>query len=239
MYMGEIMENIFIRSEMLYGENSTAILKNSKVAVFGIGGVGSYVCEALARCGVGNLTLIDNDTVSFSNINRQLVALHSTVGKYKTDVMAERIKDINPSCNVTALNMFYTPESHFDISSFDYIVDAIDTVASKIHLAVLCQEKNIPLISCMGAGNKLDPTAFKVTDIFKTSGCPLARVMRKELKARGVKKLKVVYSTEAPITPLPLEASEGRRQTPGSCAFVPSVAGLICAGEVIKDIVGI
>ena len=237
--MGEIMENIFIRSEMLYGENSTAILKNSKVAVFGIGGVGSYVCEALARCGVGNLTLIDNDTVSFSNINRQLVALHSTVGKYKTDVMAERIKDINPSCNVTALNMFYTPESDFDISSFDYIVDAIDTVASKIHLAVLCQEKNIPLISCMGAGNKLDPTAFKVADIFETSGCPLARVMRKELKARGVKKLKVVYSTEAPITPLPLEASEGRRQTPGSCAFVPSVAGLVCAGEVIKDIVGI
>ena len=237
--MGEIMENIFIRSEMLYGENSTAILGDAKVAVFGIGGVGSYVCEALARCGIGNLTLIDNDTVSFSNINRQLVALHSTVGKYKTEIMAERIKDINPSCNVTPLNMFYTPESDFDISSFDYIVDAIDTVSSKIHLAVLCQEKNIPLISCMGAGNKLDPTAFKVTDIFKTSGCPLARVMRKELKARGVKKLKVVYSTEEPITPVPLEETEGRRQTPGSCAFVPSVAGLICAGEVIKDIVGI
>ena len=233
------MENIFLRSEMLYGEDSTEKLKNSSVAIFGIGGVGSYTAEALARCGVGSITLIDNDTVSYTNINRQLVALHSTVGKQKTKVMAERIKDINPLCNVTTLNMFYTAESELDLTKFDYVVDAIDTVSSKIHLAVLCQEKNIPLISCMGAGNKLDPTAFEVTDIFKTSGCPLARVMRKELKAKGVKKLKVVYSTEAPVTPLPLENQEGRRQTPGSCAFVPSVAGLICAGEVVKDIVGI
>ncbi len=230
------MENIFIRSEMLY---KTDKIKKVKVAVFGIGGVGSYAAEALARCGVGSITLIDNDTVSYSNINRQLVALHSTVGKLKTEVMAERIKDINPDCNVTPLNMFYTPESDFDLCQFDYIVDAIDTVSSKIHLAVLAQEKNISIISCMGAGNKLDPTAFKVADIFETSGCPLARVMRKELKARGVKKLKVVYSTEPPITPLPLDNQEGRRQTPGSCAFVPSVAGLIAAGEVVKDIVEI
>lgn len=233
------MENIFLRSEMLYGESSTRILKNSKVAVFGIGGVGSYTAEALARCGVGNITLIDNDTVSYTNINRQLVALHSTVGKQKTQVMAERIKDINPDCNVTALNMFYTPESDLDLTQFDYIVDAIDTVSSKIHLAVICFEKKLPLISCMGAGNKLDPTAFKVADIFETSGCPLARVMRKELKAKGIKKLKVVYSTEVPITPLPLDNQEDRRHTPASCAFVPSVAGLIAAGEVVKHIVGI
>lgn len=233
------MENIFLRSEMLYGESSTNILKSSKVAVFGIGGVGSYTAEALARCGVGNITLIDNDTVSYTNINRQLVALHSTVGKQKTQVMSERIKDINPHCNVTALNMFYTPESNLDLTQFDYIVDAIDTVSSKIHLAVICFEKNIPLISCMGAGNKLDPTAFKIADIFETSGCPLARVMRKELKSKGVKKLKVVYSTEAPITPLPLDCQEGRHRTPASCAFVPSVAGLIAAGEVVKHIVGI
>ena len=233
------MENIFLRSEMLYGENSTEKLKNSSVAIFGIGGVGSYTAEAIARCGVGNITLIDNDTVSFTNINRQLVALHSTVGKPKTEVMAERIKDINPLCNVTVFNMFYTSESDLDLSQFDYVVDAIDTVSSKIHLAVLCEKQNIPLVSCMGAGNKLDPTAFKVADIFETSGCPLARVMRKELKAKGVKKLKVVYSTEAPRTPLPLEKSEGRRQTPGSCAFVPSVAGLVAAGEVVKHIVGI
>lgn len=233
------MENIFLRSEMLYGKNSTDILNKSKVAVFGIGGVGSYTAEALARCGVGNLTLIDNDTVSYTNINRQLVALHSTVGKLKTDVMAQRIRDINPNCNVSSVNMFYTSESNFDLSEYDYIVDAIDTVSSKIHLAVVAQEQNIPIISCMGAGNKLDPTAFKVADIFETSGCPLARVMRKELKAKGVKKLKVVYSTEAPVTPLPLDSQDGRRQTPGSCAFVPSVAGLIAAGEVVKDIVGI
>ena len=233
------MENIFIRSEMLYGKSSTDILKKAKVAVFGIGGVGSYTAEALARCGIGNITLIDNDTVSYTNINRQLVALHSTVGKFKTQVMAERIKDINPDCNVTAINMFYTPETDFPLSDFDYIVDAIDTVSSKIHLAVVAQRENIPLISCMGAGNKLDPTAFKIADIFETSGCPLARVMRKELKAKGVKKLKVVYSSEPPITPHPLENQEGRRQTPGSCAFVPSVAGLIAAGEVVKNIVGI
>ena len=233
------MENIFLRSEMLYGTNSTEILKKSKVAVFGIGGVGSYTAEGLARCGVGNITLIDNDTVSYTNINRQLIALHSTLGKQKTQVMSDRIKDINPLCNVTVLNMFYTPESNLDLSRFDYIVDAIDTVSSKIHLAVICFEKNIPLISCMGAGNKLDPTAFKVADIFETSGCPLARVMRKELKAKGVKKLKVVYSTETPVTPLPLDNQEGRRQIPASCAFVPSVAGLIAAGEVVKHIVGI
>ena len=237
--MGEIMENIFLRSEMLYGENSTNILKKASVAIFGVGGVGSYVAEALARCGIGTITLIDNDTVSYTNINRQLVALHSTVGRQKTEVMAERIKDINPECNVIPLNMFYTAESELDLEQFDYIVDAIDTVSSKIHLATVCFEKNIPVISCMGAGNKLDPTAFKISDIFETSGCPLARVMRKELKAKGVKKLKVVFSTEAPITPLPLENQEGRRQTPGSCAFVPSVAGLIAAGEVVKDIVGI
>lgn len=226
------------RTEMLLGKDTVEILKTKKVIVFGVGGVGGYVCEALARTGIGHIGLVDNDTVSLSNINRQIIALHSTVGKSKVEVMKERIMDINPEIAVKTYNMFFTPENsnEIDLSKYDYVVDAIDTVSGKIELAVLCQGAKIPIISSMGAGNKLDPTAFKVSDIYKTSVCPLARVMRTELKKRGIKKLKVVYSEEKPISRETDEGQKGKR-IPASIAFVPSVAGLIVASEVIKDLI--
>ena len=224
------------------GADGIKKLKSARVAVFGVGGVGSYAVEALARSGVGALDLIDDDVVSQTNINRQLIALHSTIGRAKVEVAAERIADINPDCAVRAYKTFYTPETagQFDFSQYDYVVDAIDNVSGKIALAGQAQEAGVPIISAMGAGNKLDPTAFEVADIYKTSVCPLARVMRRELKRRGIKRLKVVYSKEEALTPLDSEEENGvhqKRQTPGSVAFVPSVTGLIIAGEVIKDLV--
>ena len=249
-------ESRFSRTELLLGQDSIRKLSEKRVAVFGIGGVGGYVTEALARSGVGALDLIDKDTVSISNINRQIIALTSTVGKYKTEVMKERILDINPDLQVKTYNMFYLPETadQFDFTRYDYVVDAIDTVTGKIALVLHAQRDNVPVISSMGAGNKLDASQFEVADIYKTSVCPLARVMRYELKKRGVKKLKVVYSKEKPITPIDDMAIScrehcvcppgtkrkctARRAIPGSNAFVPSVVGLIIAGEVVKDLVG-
>ena len=232
--------NPFIRSELLLGEGSTEKLRNSRVIVFGVGGVGSYTVEALARSGIGHITLVDNDDVAESNINRQLIATVSTVGQSKVEVAQKRILDINPDCQVTALKEFVTKDNTdiFGLSDYDYIVDAIDTVSAKIALAVEADTKGIPMISSMGTGNKLDGTRFEISDIYKTSVCPLARVMRYELKKRGVKKLKVVYSKEEPLTPAPAETeNSSRRQTPGSVPFVPGVAGLIIAGEVIKDLI--
>ena len=235
--------NQFSRTELLLGAEAMEKLKNSRVAVFGVGGVGGYAVEALARSGVGTLDLIDDDTVSESNINRQIVALRSTVGLPKVEVAAARVKDINPECVVNTHKAFYLPETadRFEFSEYDYVIDAIDTVTGKIGLVMQANDAGVPIISSMGAGNKLDPTAFKVADIYKTSVCPLARVMRRELKKRGIKKLKVVYSEEEAMTPLPdLTPESGghkKRMTPGSVAFVPSVAGLILAGEVIKDLV--
>ncbi len=231
------MSEQFSRTERLIGAVAIEKLKNSHVAVFGIGGVGSYTVEALARAGVGTLTLVDSDAVAESNINRQIIALHSTVGRDKVDVAAERIADINPSCTVYPCKKFVLPENmaDFDFDKFDYIVDCIDTVSAKISLAEIATEKNIKIIASMGTGNKLNPLLFEVCDIYKTSVCPLARVMRTELKKRGVKKLKVLYSKEEPIK---IEnVSEGnRRAVPASISFVPSAAGLIIAGEVIKDL---
>ena len=230
-----------IRTAMLLGESGVDRLRQARVAVFGVGGVGGYTCEALARAGVGALDLFDMDRVSLSNINRQIVALHSTVGRYKTEVMAERIRDINPDCRVTVHNVFYLPENaaDFPLEQYDYVVDAVDTVSAKIELALRSEAAGVPLISAMGAGNKLDPTRFEVTDLSKTSGCPLARVMRRELKVRGINHLKVVYSTE-PVASIPADAptveQENGKRAPGSLSFVPSVAGLILAGEVIKDL---
>lgn len=235
----------FSRTSILIGRKNIEKLQNAKVAVFGIGGVGSFTCEAIARAGIGNITLVDNDTVSLTNINRQLVALHSTVGKLKTEVMAERINDINPSANVICKNVFFSKDTleQFSFQEFDYVIDAIDSVSSKLLLIEKCTEYKIPIISCMGAGNKLDPTKFEVTDIFKTSVCPLAKVMRYELRKRGIKKLKVVYSKEEAITPVVEETDKeelnGKRSLPGSVSFVPSVAGLIIGGEVIKDLIEI
>ncbi len=231
----------FSRTEMLFGAEGMEKLKNARVAVFGVGGVGGYAFEALARSGVGALDLVDDDVVSLSNINRQLIALHSTIGKPKVEVAAARIADINPACRVTTHQKFYTPATagEFDFSKFDYIIDAIDTVSGKIALAVQAQASDTPLIASMGTGNKLDPTMFEVADIYETSVCPLARVMRRELKRRGVRRLKVVYSREDALTPQDGEtepAVHQKRATPGSVAFVPSVAGLILAGEVIKDL---
>ncbi len=228
----------FLRSEMILGENSTNILKNKNVILFGLGGVGSYTAEALARSGIGRLTLVDSDTVSVTNINRQLCALHSTVGLPKVEVIRERIKDINPECTVTAIQKFYLPENsdEFTLNEYDYIADAIDTVSAKIDLAVKSQELDVPLISCMGTGNKLDPTQFKISDIFKTNGCPLCRVMRNELRKRGVKKLNVVWSSEEAIKPASSSECTGKRQTPGSLPFVPPVAGMIMAGKIITDL---
>ena len=243
----------FSRTRLVFGKEAMDRLKGSRVAVFGVGGVGGYTVEALARSGVGAIDIIDDDKVCLTNINRQIIATTKTVGKYKVDVAKERIEEINPDCKVTAFRTFYMPETadQFDFTQYDYVVDAIDTVTGKIALIENAKKAGTPIISSMGAGNKVDPTAFEVADIYKTSVCPLARVMRYELKRRGIKKLKVVYSKEKPI---PLIADEdpngengclskadkvpGKRQVPGSTAFVPSVAGLIIAGEVIKDIIG-
>lgn len=229
------MDERFIRTSLVVGESGVDKLNNITVAVFGVGGVGGFVCEALARSGVGNLKLYDGDTVAVSNINRQIIALTSTVGKFKADVMKQRIFDINPCAKVEANNNFLTPEnaSQLDFSNVDYIVDAVDDVKAKIELAKIADKHKIKIISAMGAGNKLDPTQFEVSDIFKTSVCPLARIMRRELKNIGIKKLKVVYSKETPKNP-PYKI-EGEK-TVGSLAFVPSVMGLIMAGEVIKDL---
>ena len=236
------MEEQYSRSELLLGHEAIEKLRHSRVAVFGVGGVGGYAVEALARCGVGTLDLIDNDTVSISNMNRQIIALHSTVGRLKTEVAAERVHDIDPDIKVNVHSVFFMPETAdcFDFSQYDYVIDAIDTVTGKIEIIMRAQAAGVPVLSAMGAGNKLDPTAFRVTDIYKTKGCPLARVMRRELKKRGVKKLTVVYSEEEPITPLQggEDPQNGRRSVPGSVSFVPSAAGLIAAGEVIKGLIG-
>ena len=228
----------FSRTALLLGDEAIEKLKNSRVAVFGVGGVGGYVVEALARSAVGTLDLIDKDTVSLSNINRQIIALHSTVGQLKTEVAAARARDINPDITVHTHNVFYLPETaqDFDFSAYDYVVDAIDTVSGKIALVEQAKANNTPIISSMGAGNKLDATAFEVADITKTSVCPLARVMRRELKKRGIEHLKVVYSKEEPLSST-LTDDESGKAIPGSIAFVPSVVGLIIAGEVIKDLV--
>ena len=240
------MQNQFSRTELLLGKEAMDKLASSRVAVFGVGGVGGFAAEALARSGIGALDLVDNDTVSLSNLNRQIIALHSTVGRKKTDAAAERILDINPAVKLKTWSLFYGPDtaSLFDFREYDYVVDAIDTVTGKIALVMQAREAGVPIICSMGAGNKLDPAAFEVADIYATSVDPLARVMRTELKKRGIKKLKVVYSREKPI-PAAVDAepgedpAAGRRTVPGSIAFVPSAAGLILAGEVIKDLTGI
>jgi len=228
---------MFSRSEMLLGKENQEKLKNSSVAVFGIGGVGGHCVLALARAGVGSITLVDNDVVSVSNINRQAVAFCDTIGKQKTEVMKEMLLKINPEIKVETKNVFFLPENayEFDFSKFDYIVDAIDTVSGKLALVERAKENDVKIISAMGAGNKLNPTDFEVADIFKTSGCPLARVMRKELKSRGIKSLKVVYSKEKVLKPI-VETGD---RTPGSVSFVPSVVGIIMASEVVKDITGV
>lgn len=264
---GGYMEYQFSRTGLLLGEKAVDYLNSCRVAVFGVGGVGGYTVEALARSGIGTIDIIDNDKVCLSNINRQIIATHKTIGRDKVDVMKERILEINPNATVHVHKCFFLPETReqFDFSKYDYVVDAVDTVTAKIELVMACKEANVPIISSMGAGNKLDPTAFEVADIYKTSVCPLARVMRRELKKRDVKNLKVVYSKEEAMTPIELtgffnEADEEKemssqtesekkdiamledsrntkkRATPGSIAFVPSVAGLIIAGEVIKDL---
>ena len=234
------MSGQFIRTEMLIGEEGLNTLLSSRVCVFGVGGVGGYTVEALARSGVGRIDLVDADTVCESNINRQIIATHKTLGMYKVDAEKERILEINPGCEVNVFRMFYLPENagEIDMSVYDYVVDAVDTVTAKIEIIKRAKEAGIPVISSMGAANKLDPTAFEVADIYKTQVCPLAKVMRRELKKRGIESLKVVYSREEAIKPLQLEEEEtGRRVTPASIAFVPSVAGLIVAGEVIKDLI--
>ncbi len=234
------MSGQFSRTEMLLGAEALEKLKNSRVAVFGVGGVGGYVVEALARSGIGAIDVIDNDTVAPSNLNRQIIATHKTIGKYKTDVAAERIADINPECTVRAHRLFYLPETAalFDFTKYDYVVDAIDTVTGKLALIEQANATNTPIICSMGTGNKLDPAAFEVADIYQTSVCPLARVMRTECRKRGIKKLKVVYSKEPPVRPQTKCGEEGsRRGTPGSVSFVPPVAGMIIAGEVVKDII--
>lgn len=244
------MENQFSRTRMLLGEEAMRRLAGAKVAVFGIGGVGGYVCEALVRSGVGSFDLIDNDKICLTNLNRQIIATTKTVGRYKAEVMKERMLDINPDAEICVHKCFFLPENaeQFAFERYDYVVDAVDTVSAKIEIILRAQEKKIPVISCMGAGNKLDPGAFRVADIYKTKMCPLAKVMRRELKKRGVKKLKVVYSEEEPRRPLKEredgggtpetdQAYGGRRDTPGSIAFVPSAAGLMIAGEIVKDLV--
>ena len=235
------MEEQFSRTAMLLGEDGVARLKNARVAVFGLGGVGGYVVEALARAGIGQLDLIDKDTVSPSNLNRQILATHNSLGIEKTQAARLRVKQINPHCRVRTYSMFYLPDTAeaFDLRQYDYIVDAVDTVTAKLTLVQRAAEAGTPIISCMGTGNKLDASAFQVADISKTSGCPLARIMRKELGKRGIRHLKVVYSQEEPQKPTGWEeeaAAEGKRQIPGSLPFVPGAAGLILAGEVIKDI---
>lgn len=249
------MQNQFSRTEILLGKEAIDKLRTCRVAVFGIGGVGGYVCEALVRSGVGAFDLIDDDKVCLTNLNRQIIATRKTVGRYKTEVMKERILDINPDADVRIHQCFFLPENadQFPFEEYDYIVDAVDTVTAKIELVMKAQEKNVPIISCMGAGNKLDAGGFKVADIYETKVCPLAKVMRRELKKRNVKHLKVVYSEEEPITPIVDETNSCktgcicppgtqrkctvRRAIPGSVAFVPSVAGLMIAGEVVKDLI--
>ena len=234
--------NQFQRTELLLGADNMKQLENARVAVFGVGGVGGYVVEALARTGVGTIDIIDNDDVSLTNINRQIIATLDTVGRSKVDLIAERVASINPECQVNKHRMFYLPETAdaFDFKEYDYVVDAIDTVKGKIQLVMAAKEVNVPIISSMGAGNKLNPADFKVADISKTSVCPLAKVMRRELRKRGVNHLKVVYSEEIPIKPIYDDESETKgnagRMAPGSIAFVPAVVGLIIAGEVIKDL---
>ena len=248
------MLNAFSRTQLVFGQAAMEKLESARVAVFGVGGVGGYTVEALARSGIGTLDLIDDDRVCLTNINRQILATRKTVGRYKVDAAAERVADINPKCTVNTYKTFYLPETkgQFDFRQYDYVVDAIDTVSGKIALVLEAQAAGTPIISCMGAGNKIDPSAFRVADIYETSVCPLARVMRRELRKRGVSALKVVYSEEKPIRPLE-DMSVGcrshcicppdtarhctdRRDIPGSTAFVPSVAGLIIAGEVVKDL---
>lgn len=236
------------RTELLLGKEAVESLKKSHVAIFGIGGVGGYVCEALARSGVGSFDLVDHDTVSLSNLNRQIIATRKTLGRQKTEVMKERILEINPEAEVCVHNCFFLPENADDFSfgKYDYVVDAVDTVTAKLELVRKAKEENVPVISSMGAGNKLDGSQFKVADIYDTKVCPLAKVMRRESKKCGIKELKVVYSEESPICPImPVEderllreqGEAGRQKLPGSVAFVPSVAGLIIAGEVVKDLV--
>lgn len=228
----------FTRTAYVLGEDAIEKLSGASVAVFGVGGVGGYVCESLARSGIGNIDIFDKDVVSPSNINRQIIALHSTVGLPKVEVMKERILDINPDCSVKTHEVFYLPENadEYDLSKYDYIVDAVDTVSAKLELISRAKALGVKVISAMGAGNKTDPTLFKVADIQKTEGCPLARVMRRELKKRGIGKLKVVYSPEEPIKS-PYFDSESGKNLPGSLSFVPSVMGLIISGEVIKDLI--
>ena len=233
--------NQFSRSELLLGKDTMTKLANMKIAVFGVGGVGSYVCEALVRSGVGSFILIDSDSISLTNVNRQIHATLKTVGKSKVEVMKERMLDINPNCNIVTYEEFYLPDNHSNIITDDisYIVDAIDTVSAKIDIIVEAKKRNIPIISAMGAGNKLDPTRFEVTDIYKTSVCPLAKVMRKELKSRGIKELKVVYSKEEPIKIEDYSCCGDelyKKRVPGSLAFVPSCMGLIIASEIVKDV---
>lgn len=235
------MDNYFSREELLIGKEAIEILKNSRVAVFGVGGVGGFVVEVLARCGVGTIDVIDNDVVDPSNINRQIIATADTIGQEKVNVVEQRIKSINPNAVVNKHRCFFLPETakDFDFTRFDYVVDAIDTVSGKIEIILQAKKAGAPVISCMGAGNKLDPTAFVVTDIYKTSVCPLARVMRQKLKKLGVQDLKVVYSTEKAMKPnYPPDMPPQRKAAPGSVAFVPSVAGIIAGGEVIKDLIG-
>lgn len=250
------MLNQFSRTQLLIGEENLSRLAQAKVAVFGIGGVGGYAAEAFVRSGIGSLVIVDDDKVCVTNINRQIIATTKTVGRYKVDVMKERMLEINPNVQVEARKCFYLPETahEFDFSEYDYVVDAVDTVTAKIEIIMRAKECNVPVISCMGAGNKLNPTKFEVADIYQTSVCPLARVMRRELKKRGVKNLKVVYSKEEPKSPVDMAGGcdtncvcppgtvrtcTKRRAIPGSIAFVPSVAGLILAGEVVKDLLQI
>lgn len=251
------MQNQFSRTELLFGEDAMRLLRESHVAVFGIGGVGGFATEALVRSGIGALTLVDDDKICLTNLNRQIHATRDTIGQYKAEVMAERIRSINPDCAVTVRKCFYLPENKdtFDFAAYDYVIDAVDTVTAKLQIIVEAKEKGIPVISCMGAGNKLDPTAFEVADIYRTSVCPLAKVMRRELKKRGIKSCKVVYSREMPIRPIfdmaiscrthcicppgTERKCTDRRDIPGSTAFVPSVAGMILAAEVVRDLAGI
>ena len=234
------MEEAFLREEMLLGARAMERLRRAHVIVFGIGGVGSYAAEGLARAGIGRLTLVDNDTVGMTNLNRQLCALHSTLGQYKSDVMAARVRDINPDCRVTSLPELYSEETkeRFFTEAYDYIVDAIDLVSCKLSLIQAAKERGIPIISAMGTGNKLDPTRFCITDISKTSCCHLARIMRRELRSRGILHHTVLYSEELPMTPEELEAPPpGRRSIPGSVSWVPSCAGLMLAGHVVQALI--
>ncbi len=238
------MSEQFSRTMLLLGEEAMEQLKNKRVAIFGIGGVGGYVCEALVRTGVGHFDLIDKDEVSISNINRQIIATFDSVGKPKVEVMRERMLSINPEVDVTVHKCFFLPENagEFDFKAYDYVVDAVDTVTAKIEIIMRCKKDDVPVISCMGAGNKLDPSRFKVADIYKTTMCPLAKVMRREMKKRGVKQLKVVFSDELPAKPMGVvkedNDAEERRSIPASIAFAPAAAGLVLASEVIKDLIG-